>query len=186
MMGLSMEERVKFAVLLIAVILVSVSTTYVTTVALNSNKHVQNDPQPSSSSKQRNDDTTQSANETAVNRIVPQYNVSLTFVDLPTLSNSYVAVYSDVPIYNLTIVYSFTSLNGASYAQKIGYGNYSPTYNPNDLVAPGQIHFQYYQIPLSIILACSSTKPTYDKSGSPIGITWDVYPQLSVSVYGYS
>jgi len=168
-----MNENVKFATFLIVVVLVSAATSYVTTLSLDSNTDSQNGiPQP----------TPQDTEEPSTTKTFPSYEVDLSPLD----SDSKVTVISAASIRDLKIVYQYTSLNGTAYTEEINYSDYHPTWSPNHVIEPGEIQFQYYRIPQSIISACSSTKATYDSDGDLIGYTWDVYPKLTVTVYGYS
>jgi len=168
-----MNEKVKFSAFLIIVIIVSVITTYVTDLALDSNADSQNvTPQP----------TPHDSEEPSNNKIFPSFELYLD----PQPSGSRVTVTSAVAIQDLTIAYQYTSLNGTAYTEEIPYGDYYPTWNPNHVIEPGETQFQFYRIPQSIISACSSTKAKFDSDGDLIGYEWDVYPQLSVTVYGYS
>ena len=166
-----MNERVKFSTFLIIVVLVSAAAAYVTTLSLDSNTDSQNGI-PNS----------QDTEEPSATKIFPLYEVDLS----PRDSDSKVTVTSAVSIKDLTIVYKYTSLNGTAYTEEVNYGDYHPTWSPNNVVEPGEIQFQFYRIPQSIISACSSTEAKYDSDGDLIGYEWDVYPRLTVNVYGYS
>ena len=166
-----MNEKVKFSTFLIIVVLVSAAAAYVTTLSLDSNTDSQNGI-PNS----------QDTEEPSATKIFPSYEVDLS----PRDSDSKVTVTSAVSIKDLTIVYKYTSLNGTAYTEEVNYGDYHPTWSPNNVVEPGEIQFQFYRIPQSIISACSSTEAKYDSDGDLIGYEWDVYPRLTVNVYGYS
>ena len=169
-----MKDTVKFAVFLVIIVLVSVITTYITNLALDAHEGTQGTPEPSSSP--------QNTNEPSNNKIFPSFEVYLD----PQPSGSRVTVTSGVSIQDLTIVYEYTSLNGTAYTEEIHYGDYYPTWSPNHVIEPGETQFQFYRIPQSIISACSSAKPKYDSDGDLIGYEWEIYPKLTVNVYGYS
>ena len=126
--------------------------------------------------------TAPATTDKSTTKIFPLYEVRLS----PRDSDSVVEVTSGVAIKDLTIVYQYTSLNGTAYTEEVCYGDYNPTWSPNHVIEAGEIQFQFYRIPQSIISACSSTKAKYDSDGDLIGYEWDVYPKLTVTVYGYS
>ena len=169
-----MSEKAKFTVFLIIVVLVSAITTYLTNLALDSTQIT-----PNQSDSQQTPQDTETPSNT---KIFPDYEVNLSPLD----SDSKVIVTSGVSIKDLTIVYQYTSLNGTTYTEEVNYGDYHPTWSPNNVIEPGEIQFQFYRIPQSIISACSSTKARHDSDGDLIGYEWDVYPKLTVTVYGYS
>jgi hypothetical protein len=170
-----MNEKTKFAMLFIIVVLVSVITSYVTTLALNANRDAQNNQQGGS----QQSSNPQSTEE--LNKIYPKHGDHYS----PMKNSSMVTVISGIALKNLTIVYQFTSLNGTSYTEEIYYGDYVPTWGPNNVVQAGETQFQYYRIPQSIISACSSTKSVFNTRGEYLYDTFDVYPKLTITVFGY-
>jgi hypothetical protein len=173
--GLCMNEKLKFATLLIVVVLVSVITSYATTLALNTNKDAQNNQQEGS----QQSSNPQSTGE--LNKIYPKHEDHFS----PLENSSKVTVISGVALKNLTIVYQFTSLNGTAYTEELDYGDYFPTWGPNNVVQAGETQFQYYRIPQSIISACSSTKAVFNARGDYLYDRFDVYPKLTITVFGY-
>ena len=163
-----MKDRMKFAILLVVVVLVSVITTYITNLTLNTNEEYTGpDQSPNGSSK---------------TKIYPSFEVRL----VPQPFNSIVTVTSAISLEDLTIVYQYTALNGTEFTQEIYYGDYFPTWNPNHVIEPGETQFQFYRIPQSILTDCSTYREKRDADGDLIGYEWDISPKLTINVYGYS
>jgi hypothetical protein len=175
-----MNNNAKFAITIAVVIVVSVLTSYVTTVTLNSNND--SDTQQSSISQTTIQPSLQNTSQTSTNKIFPSHSEDYSAEN----NESVITVTSSIAIRDLTVVYHYTALNGSAYSQEFHYGDYFPSWGPNNIVNPNQVQFQYYRIPQSVVSACSNTKSVFSKSGDYIGQGFDVQPNITVTVYGYS
>jgi hypothetical protein len=175
-----MGEKIKYLAVLLVAIAVSALTSYATTLSLQPKASIQ---QPSNSPELTPQSSSSPSPQPTSTKITASYNA---YFD-PEDNQSVLTVYSNETIHNLTVTYQFTSLNGTNYTTKINYGTYTPAFSPNHVIEVGDTPFQLYRIPQSIISACSTTKLTFDSHGYASGITWDIYPKLTVTeFYGYS
>ena len=177
-----MNSTLKYAVVLVLVVIVSMATSYVTTLSLNkSNQQSSNSPSPQLTSSPSPQPKNTPTPQTTDNKIFPTYNVTF------QVFRSYVSVYSNMVVHNLTIAYQYTSLNGTLYKTEIDYGDYFPGYGVGEMIEPGQLPYLTYRIPQSIMDDCSKVHTTYSPSdGTPLSYSWEIYPQLNVTeVYGY-
>ncbi len=166
-----MDEKTKYVIVLLLAIIVSSATSYLTTLSLRSSST--ESPQPSSNSTQQ---------PTSI-KIFPSYTYGFGVPPNEGGSGSSVTVYSDVVIYNLTIDYLYTTLNGTTLTSNITYGTFHPSYSSGEFVTPGELPSTCYLIPQDIISACSTTY--YDPANTEY--FFKIPPQLNVTeVYGYS
>jgi hypothetical protein len=172
-----MKESVKYAVFLVVVILVSVCSSYITTIALKPNTSNTN----VSGNQQQGVSTNSTSNIVHASSYQTKFDVSFAgYGSDEDDPYNYVIVYSYIAIQNLTITYQYTCLNGTTLEAKVDYGYFYPAYTT--IVQQGEIPFTDYIIPSYIIRACASTID--NAQGYPV---WKVYPQLNViDVSGYS
>lgn len=160
-----MNEKAKYVAILFLALLISATTSYLTTLSLHSNSQ-----STSSNSIEANQQPTSV-------KIFPLYNVSFLSV-----GDCRVTVYSNVPLYNLTMDYRYTTPNDITLTSNVTYGDYFPSWGPSTIIVEGETPYAIYAIPQDIIQACSTT--TYNAAE---GITvFVIPPQLTVTVYGFS
>jgi hypothetical protein len=165
-----MNEKAKYTIILILAVLVSLATSYLSTLYFHSNSQ-----STSSNSPQTTQKPTSTQQPTGI-KIFLQYNLSFFAGD-----SSLVTVYSDVTVYNLTIIYNYKPISGGSnVTQSLNYGNYYPSWG-STVVTAGEIPFAILEIPQNIIEACSTT--VANSAGNPVFM---IRPQLTVTVYGFS
>lgn len=163
-----MEEKVRYAVFLAVVILVSVLSSYITTLALN----------PNLSDTNGTTNLQPSTNTNSTKSIVHALSYQ---ADLLSTSSAYVTVTSDIPMTNLTIVYKYTPINGSAITEEVTYGDYFPVYDPGQVLQPGAHHVQNYGIPQNMV-DVSSTKAFVGDN-----LVYVIPPQIQIlDVYGYS
>jgi len=160
-----MNEAVKYLLVFVGALLISGVTSFEVTAYLQTISQNNLLPQTSSNSTQTKVDLT-------VNQ-----------VHFDPVGANYVEVGISELVYNLTIVYSYTTLNGTTIVKSVDYGSYVPSWQ-GILISPGTIPHLSFRIPDDIIRLSSSVKTNNIDGGS---LTWDVIPQVQViDVYGYS
>jgi hypothetical protein len=168
-----MSNTTKLVAIIVVVVFTSALTSYATNILFLDN--AQPVSQNTSSSTPQ---PTQETSEASTKIHADSFNVSFAAQD----SSSYVMVYSDMPMDDLTIALKYTCTNGTTLRKEIVYGDYNPTWNPGYAVQPGEIPYQEYRIPDYIIKATSTTK--WNPNGYWV---FDIYPQVEIlEVYGYS
>ena len=164
-----MKNTVQYIGIIVVVILVSVSTSYLTTIVLeNKNNLQQQNVQPN---------ITQNITRTKVNLTAKSINFNV------DASGNYVKVETNQALDNLTITYKYACLNGTIFTESVDYGSIAPYWGVGVMIEAGKIPELNFLIPEHIIRASSSLK-TNENSGVTI---WDIRPQVEVlEIYGYS
>ncbi len=163
-----MDTKMKYVAILFLAIIASTMTGALTTIYLHPNSQAPN---------------TAETDQPVVKKIFPSFTFSFGVPPSEGGVGSSVTVYSDVVIYNLTIDYLYTTLNGTILTSNITYGTFHPSYSSGEYVTQGEIPSTHYLIPQDIISACSTTY--YDPANTEY--FFKIPPQLNVTmVYGFS
>ena len=165
-----MDEKAKYVIVLVLAVLVSLATSYFSSSYFHSNA------QNASSSSPQPTQEPISTQQPLGGKNFPQYSLSFY-----ARGSSFVTVYSDVAVYNLTVVYNYKPISGGSnVTQSLNYGNYYPSWG-STVVTAGETPSAILKIPQDIIEACSTI--TTNSAGNPV---FAISPQLTVTVYGFS
>lgn len=157
-----MNDNAKYALVLVISVIASALTSYAITINLNSNI------QANGSQSNSNQQTT---NLTETTKIFPiNYTSYFSFTHDDA---SYVIVYSNVAMHNLTIVFRYKTWEGQTKTESVNYGDYYPTRNPNhEVESLNDNCYQYYKVPKVI-------QDSYEVIGKT--------PSIEIlEVYGYS
>jgi len=156
-----MNEKAKYLVAFVSIIVVSAFTSYLTTLSLVS---------PNTQSPQ-----TKENQQSTSNKVSLAYNITL-YPD-----GSIVKVFSNINLHNLTIVYQYTDPNGTMVTDNVNYGEYYAGWGTGVFIHLGDTPYSSYVVPDFIqALATTYVDPQ-------TGITKVSNPNFKVlEVYGYT
>jgi hypothetical protein len=178
---MSMNGKIKYLFALLLVVIVSVATSYATTMVYLSRLPVQ---QASVGQVDLNNLPTQMVQQISDDIVLEltRTNLSLPFEFTSYGGNeSYVKVHNNISLENLTITFEYTSAtDGMTHIESYDYGTYIPSWGAGVIITYGEDPNSYYRVPYTVIQQCATTTLNVDNQ------TIQNVPQLEVlGVFGY-
>jgi hypothetical protein len=177
-----MNGKIKYLLILLLAVAVSIATSYVTTSVYLSQLPIERSATAQVDLNNLPPQMVQQISDDIVLELT-QTNVSLPFEFTSYGGNeSYVKVHNNIAIENLTITFKFTGIgDNMTHVESFDYGTYIPAYGDGVIITYGQDPNSYYRVPYTVIEQCPTTTIIDGQNRTIQNV-----PQLDVlGVFGY-